>query len=132
MVLYEIYREISLSGEIYFWPLVFSGYSCFLPQYNWPQRYNCNIVESGVKHHNSTVPYPSKVNTFITRKWLKDIPVFESDLCIVVFQLIKGHNCRIIFASQGLRFGPPFSPNRNPWLAKMLQNRTISEVFLQC
>jgi hypothetical protein len=39
---------------------------------------------------------------------------------------------RIIFASQGLRVGSPFSPNRNPWLAKMLQIRTISEVFLQC
>ena len=26
-------------------------YSCFLHQYNWPPRYNWNIVESGVKHH---------------------------------------------------------------------------------
>ena len=30
----------------------FSVYSCFLHQWNWPPRYNWNIVESGVKHHN--------------------------------------------------------------------------------
>jgi hypothetical protein len=32
--------------------VVFSGYCGFLHQYNWPPRYNWNIVESGVKHHN--------------------------------------------------------------------------------
>jgi hypothetical protein len=32
--------------------VIFSGYSGFLHQYNWPSRYNWNIVESGVKHHN--------------------------------------------------------------------------------
>jgi hypothetical protein len=32
--------------------VVFSGYSDFLHQYNWPPRYNWNIVESGIKHHN--------------------------------------------------------------------------------
>ena len=31
--------------------VVFSGYSGFLHQKNWPPRYNWNIVESGVKHH---------------------------------------------------------------------------------
>ena len=30
----------------------FSKCSDFLLQYNWPPRYNWNIVESGVKHHN--------------------------------------------------------------------------------
>jgi len=34
--------------------MVFSGYSGFLHHYNWPPRYNWNIVESGVKHHNLT------------------------------------------------------------------------------
>jgi hypothetical protein len=29
--------------------VVFSGYSGFLHQYNWPPRYHWNIVESGVK-----------------------------------------------------------------------------------
>ena len=31
--------------------VVFSWYCGFLHQYNWPPRYNWNIVESGVKHH---------------------------------------------------------------------------------
>jgi hypothetical protein len=31
--------------------VVFSGYSGFFHQWNWPPRYNWNIVESGVKHH---------------------------------------------------------------------------------
>ena len=32
--------------------VVFSWYSGFLHQLNWPPRYNWNIVGSGVKHHN--------------------------------------------------------------------------------
>ena len=31
--------------------VVFSGYSGFLQQPNWPPRYNRNIVECSVKHH---------------------------------------------------------------------------------
>jgi hypothetical protein len=31
--------------------VVFSGYSYFPHQYNWPPWYNWNIVESGVQHH---------------------------------------------------------------------------------
>ena len=31
--------------------VVLSGSSGFLHQYNWPLRYNWNIVESGVRHH---------------------------------------------------------------------------------
>ena len=34
--------------------VVFSGYSGFLHQLNWPPRYNWHIAESGVKHHKST------------------------------------------------------------------------------
>jgi hypothetical protein len=37
-------------------PVVFSGFSGFLHQYNWPPRFNWNIVESGVKHHKPTKP----------------------------------------------------------------------------
>jgi hypothetical protein len=33
--------------------VVFSGYSSILQQQNWAQRYNRNIVESDVKHHNT-------------------------------------------------------------------------------
>ena len=32
--------------------VVFSGYSGFPHQWNWPPRYNWYIVESGIKHHN--------------------------------------------------------------------------------
>ena len=32
--------------------VVFSGYSGFFHQQNWPSRYSWNIFESGVKHHN--------------------------------------------------------------------------------
>ena len=32
--------------------VVFSGYSGFPHQWNWPPWYNWNIVESGVKHPN--------------------------------------------------------------------------------
>jgi hypothetical protein len=31
--------------------VVFSGYSGFLHQWNWPPRYKRNIVENGVKRH---------------------------------------------------------------------------------
>jgi hypothetical protein len=34
------------------WSVIFSGYFCFLHQYNWPQWYNWNIVGSGVKYYN--------------------------------------------------------------------------------
>jgi hypothetical protein len=33
--------------------VVLSGSSDFLHQYNWPPWYNWNIVESGVKHHQT-------------------------------------------------------------------------------
>ena len=32
--------------------VVFSGYSCFLYQWNWPPRCGWNIVWSGIKPHN--------------------------------------------------------------------------------
>ena len=35
--------------------VVFSGYSGFLHQYNWPSWYNWNIVESVVKYHIPTM-----------------------------------------------------------------------------
>jgi len=38
----------------------------FPHQYNWPSRYNWNIVESGIKHHNQTLT--SKCMTIWT-KW---------------------------------------------------------------
>ena len=41
--------------------VVFSGNSGFLYQYNWPSRYNWNIVESGVKQIN---PTPMKIRSY--------------------------------------------------------------------
>jgi hypothetical protein len=35
------------------WTLTFFLYSGFLHKKSWPPRYSWNIVESGVKHHNS-------------------------------------------------------------------------------
>jgi hypothetical protein len=37
--------------------MVFSGHSGFLHQLNWRPRYNWNVVESGVKHHNPNPIY---------------------------------------------------------------------------
>ena len=42
--------------------VVFSGYSVFLHQLNWPTGYNWNIVESDVKHNNPHNPYPQNVS----------------------------------------------------------------------
>ena len=39
------------SSAISWQSVVFSGYTGFLHQWNWPPRYNWNIVESGIKHH---------------------------------------------------------------------------------
>ena len=42
--------------------VIFSGYSGFLHQWNWPPRYSGNIVERGVKHHNpDPIPLPAHV-----------------------------------------------------------------------
>jgi hypothetical protein len=38
--------------------VVFSWYSGFLHQWNWPPRYSWNIVESGVKHHKQKPKNP--------------------------------------------------------------------------
>ena len=40
--------------------MVFSGYSDFLHQWNWPSQNNWNIVQSGVKDHNHN-PLPYKI-----------------------------------------------------------------------
>jgi hypothetical protein len=45
--------------------VVFPGYSGFLHLLNWPPRYNWNIVESGVKHHQTNKPW-KKLNSNFT------------------------------------------------------------------
>ena len=62
--------------------VVLSGYSGFLHQQNWPQRYNWNIVESAIKYHNPDPPlqirktlniqHLSKFTNFIRMKTWKE------------------------------------------------------------
>ena len=35
--------------------VVFTSSSSFLHQWNWPPRYNWNIVESGIEHHQTNI-----------------------------------------------------------------------------
>ena len=44
--IYHIKKSVTCNKSV-----VFSGYSGFLHQWNWPPWYNLNIVESGIKHH---------------------------------------------------------------------------------
>ena len=44
--------------------VVSSGSPGFLHQYNWPPRYNWNIVESGVKHHQTNIDQRSDFKMF--------------------------------------------------------------------
>ena len=50
--------------------MVFSVYSGFLHQLNWPPRYYWNIVESGVKQHNPPTHQP-QLRCIHKRKFLK-------------------------------------------------------------
>jgi hypothetical protein len=62
--IYQIYSYIQSTNDgdkalTFLWLLtvinrsvVFSIYTEFLHQYNWPPRYSWNIVECGVKHYN--------------------------------------------------------------------------------
>ena len=73
--------------------MVFSGYFHF-PHQNWPPRYNWNIVESGVKHHN---PNPNPIEDVL---WCYKSLVFNFDLvistpvnnmhyfCVITFRLL--------------------------------------------
>jgi hypothetical protein len=45
---------------------VFSGSSGFIHLQNWPPRYNWNIVESDIKHHN---PNPPPVTVWNQTHW---------------------------------------------------------------
>ena len=54
--------------------VVFSRYSGFLYQLNWPPWYNWNIVESGSKHHNlNPTNYMHDVNSLIW-DWIRYKP----------------------------------------------------------
>ena len=50
--------------------MVFSVYPGFLHQWNWPPRFNWNVDESGVKHHN---PYTLfSCNMRLSQLWPKN------------------------------------------------------------
>ena len=67
--------------------VVFSGYSGFLHQQNWPPLYNWNIVQSGVQHHN---PNPWYDNLWVdmllhsdTSPCSKPTSLWSSECCVV-------------------------------------------------
>ena len=49
--------------------VVFSGYSGFLHQLNWSPRYNWNIVESGVNHHQTNKQQQTSINLTSLMPW---------------------------------------------------------------
>jgi hypothetical protein len=67
--------------------VIFSRYSSFLHQYNWPPRYNWNIVESGVKHHKLT-KLSNRIRNTINRGQLFHIILTINLACF--FMYIKG------------------------------------------
>ena len=57
--------------------VAFSRYSDFHHQSNWPPRYNCNIAESHIEHHN---PKPTKswFMCFVAQNGFVLIPIYIS------------------------------------------------------
>jgi hypothetical protein len=63
--------------------------SGFLHQWNWLPRFNWNIVESGIKHHNSysRFHYQNHVNSIIMfAKWFKT-PINQSKYNLCIFKV---------------------------------------------
>jgi hypothetical protein len=58
-----------------------SGFLRFLHQWNWPPRYNWNIVESGVKHHQT---YKQKQLSSLL-KWV------ETSMVLICFIVVFFH-----------------------------------------
>ena len=54
--------------------MVFTRYSAFLHQQHWPSRFNWNIVESAIKHHNPNAN-PNR-NTSIFMTWGTTVLIF--------------------------------------------------------
>jgi hypothetical protein len=59
--------------------VVFSWYSGFLHQWNWPPRYNWNIVESGIKRH-SPIMWTYTMSSLNNGTQTKDIVCFSIDI----------------------------------------------------
>jgi len=97
--------------------VVFSGYSGFLHQENWPQRYNWNIVESGVKHHKPTKSSDMKIFKQLRRRQIRVITVLQTvDKLIqmfLIFPIIYFHICKNVQWRK--QFGL-FQIRRNVWI----------------
>ena len=79
IVLLQNYCPISVTCDR---SVVFFGYSGFLHQLNRPPRYNWNIVESGIKHHN---PYPNLLFIFL---WINQIHLADSS-CVSKLNILQ-------------------------------------------
>ena len=63
---YSIHHYIITFVSDLWQSVVFSVFSAFLYQWNLPPRYNWNIIESGVQHHNSNpIPADNSINFYI-------------------------------------------------------------------
>ena len=67
--------------------MVFSEHCGFLHQYNWPSRFNWNIVSSGITHHNSNPWFLPSVILFRPMSCL-----FFSDIKLMISLLVSS-NC---------------------------------------
>ena len=67
--------------------MVFSEHCGFLHQYNWPSRFNWNIVSSGITHHNSNPWFLPSVILF----WPMSCLLF-SDIKLMISLLVSS-NC---------------------------------------
>jgi hypothetical protein len=78
--------------------VVYSGYSGFLHQWQWPPRYNWNIVESGVNCHNfNYTPCSFDINCSseqMTQKWRFWFNRMRVSLMTMnVFAVNRNNNC---------------------------------------
>ena len=60
--------------------VVFSGSSGFPHQWNWPPRYSWNIVESGIKHHQTN-------NHWTSIKWFRQVDWVRTSQASVTDQI---------------------------------------------
>jgi hypothetical protein len=85
----------SLSVTNYGRSMVFSGYTGFLHQYIWPSRYNWNIVESDVTHHNHNPNYMAYTMYLINVKWIIASTTMHFDIYCVMLVVYRDGSSHI-------------------------------------
>jgi hypothetical protein len=85
----------SLSVTNYGRSMVFSGYTGFLHQYIWPSRYNWNIVESDVTHHNHNPNYMAYTMYLINVKWIIASTTMHFDIYCVMLVVYRDDSSHI-------------------------------------